>query len=137
MPYRAGKGTLFEGGIHGLAFISGELIPESLRGTTSNLFLHAIDWLPTFVKGIAGGSLRETNGLDGMNMWDFILAENTTVWNRTVLYPGIDGSSHRSSVIQSDGWKLVNGTQLSPNSHCHVHLLALVNVHLVDISFQL
>ena len=46
LPYRAGKDTLFEGGVHGNGFISGgnyEILPAELRGRNNSVLSHAID----------------------------------------------------------------------------------------------
>lgn len=42
------KHTNWAGGYRVAAFISGGVIPQRLRGTTSNLRLHVVDWYPTF-----------------------------------------------------------------------------------------
>ena len=43
-PLRGEKRTNFEGGIRAAAFVSGGLVPRSLRGTRSSLRLHIVDW---------------------------------------------------------------------------------------------
>eukprot|EP00494_Astrolonche_serrata_P029538 UN29805 len=43
IPFRGAKGTVFEGGVHGLAWVTGGLVDESLRGTTNGDIFHAID----------------------------------------------------------------------------------------------
>ena len=42
------KHTNWAGGYRVAAFISGGVVPARLRGTTSNLRMHVVDWYPTF-----------------------------------------------------------------------------------------
>jgi len=65
-PLRAGKGSIYEGGIRVCAFASwpghipaGKVIDEPL---------HVVDWYPTLVK-LAGGSLEQKLPLDGLDIW--------------------------------------------------------------------
>ncbi len=83
MPYRAGKVSLFEGGVRGAAFITGPMIPENLKGTTSDNMFHAFDWLPTMVE-MAGGTLDPKIDFDGGNMYEALIGNED--WNRTTLY---------------------------------------------------
>lgn len=47
-PLRGGKIGLMEGGIRLNAFISGGLVPVSLRGSTNEGWMHLEDWYTTF-----------------------------------------------------------------------------------------
>jgi len=47
-PLRGEKGMNWEGAFRVAAFVSGGIVPESLRGTDSNLNTHVVDWYPTF-----------------------------------------------------------------------------------------
>ena len=49
-PLKGAKATLFEGGVRSLAFANGGVLPESMRGKTSEGFIHIADWYPTFCK---------------------------------------------------------------------------------------
>jgi len=49
-PYRGEKRTNFEGGMRVAAFVSGGLIPANVRGTTSDIRMHIVDWYPTFCR---------------------------------------------------------------------------------------
>jgi len=63
---RAGKGTIFEGGVRVCAFANWPgHIPA---GATIREPMHAIDWYPTLVK-LAGGSLEQKLALDGRDVW--------------------------------------------------------------------
>ena len=66
---RAGKGTIFEGGVRVCAFANWPgHIPA---GATIKEPMHAIDWYPTFVK-LAGGSLEQKLPLDGRDVWPML-----------------------------------------------------------------
>eukprot|EP00040_Diaphanoeca_grandis_P005387 m.32643 g.32643 ORF g.32643 m.32643 type:complete len:624 (-) comp16674_c0_seq1:218-2089(-) len=47
-PLRGEKRTNYEGGMRVAAFVSGGLIPSSLRGTTNDIRFHIVDWYSTF-----------------------------------------------------------------------------------------
>ena len=55
-PLRGEKRTNYEGGIRAAAFVSGGLVPSSLRGTRTPLRMHIVDWFPTLCK-LAGVSV--------------------------------------------------------------------------------
>ncbi|KAK3780894.1 hypothetical protein RRG08_052051 [Elysia crispata] len=69
-PLRGWKGSLFEGGIRGVGFVSGGALET--RGVVNRELIHVSDWFPTLVKGVAGGSLNGTLPLDGFNQWPTI-----------------------------------------------------------------
>lgn len=48
-PLRGGKYNLFEGGTRGTAFIAGPVVPAAVRGTTSAVLMHEVDWMPTIL----------------------------------------------------------------------------------------
>ena len=77
-PLRGGKHTFFEGGVRVVGFIGGGAVPAEQRGSTWDGLMHAADWLPTLVAGVAGAPLPPTrNGsrpMDGFDMWDAILS---------------------------------------------------------------
>ena len=66
---RAGKGTIYEGGVRVCAFANwpGHIKP----GITIKEPLHMIDWYPTLVK-LAGGSLEQKTPLDGRDVWPML-----------------------------------------------------------------
>mmetsp|Transcript_31850 Transcript_31850/g.39129 ORF Transcript_31850/g.39129 Transcript_31850/m.39129 type:complete len:494 (+) Transcript_31850:35-1516(+) len=112
-PLRAGKATLFEGGVRGIGFINGgnNLIPNSLRGSKSDILTHAIDILPTLVNGFAGIELPDNVPFDGINMWDTIA--NNAEWNRTLLYLDIEQNGTFAAIKDiKAGWKYIRGRQM-------------------------
>jgi arylsulfatase A-like enzyme len=68
-PLRAGKGTLYEGGVRVCAFATweGQIKP----GTIVNQPMHIADWYPTLLK-LAGASLEQKLPLDGLDIWPTI-----------------------------------------------------------------
>ena len=67
-PLRGWKGSLWEGGMHGVGFVHSPLLRERVRGTSSSAMVHVSDWFPTLVAGVAGGSVKGLK-LDGVNVW--------------------------------------------------------------------
>ena len=70
-PLRGWKGSLWEGGTHGVGFVTSPLLPAEVQGTVNRELIHVSDWYPTLVEGIAGWNLNGTK-LDGYNVWDTI-----------------------------------------------------------------
>eukprot|EP00037_Helgoeca_nana_P013108 m.120372 g.120372 ORF g.120372 m.120372 type:complete len:457 (-) comp21838_c0_seq6:19-1389(-) len=86
-PLRGGKGTDFEGGVQTAAFVSGGLLPMSVRGTVLNEMIHVCDWYRTFgvLAGVlpSSGTIRGASGsgvptVDGLDMWPLVSGANGT-----------------------------------------------------------
>jgi arylsulfatase A-like enzyme len=66
---RAGKGTIYEGGVRGCAFAHWPgHIPA---GVTIREPMHMIDWYPTLI-GLGGGSLEQKLPIDGKDVWPML-----------------------------------------------------------------
>ncbi|CAD5116253.1 DgyrCDS5161 [Dimorphilus gyrociliatus] len=119
-PLRGMKATLWEGGMRGIGFVHSKLIPENRRGTVSKELYHVTDWFPTFVKGVAKGSLNGTK-LDGHNIWDSIVhgrvsPRHEILHNIDILtpksgkpiFPNYFDTSIRAAYRYRD-WKIITG----------------------------
>ncbi|RYD49434.1 MAG: arylsulfatase, partial [Verrucomicrobiaceae bacterium] len=98
-PLRAGKGTIYEGGIRTASFATWPgKIPAGKKTATP---VHAIDWYPTLVK-LTGAEAAQSLPVDGHDIWP--LLTNDTPPARDVLLLGSDPS--RIAVRMGD-WKLI------------------------------
>jgi arylsulfatase A-like enzyme len=101
---RAGKGTLYEGGVRvcALANWPGKITP----GTVVNEPLHISDVYPTLLT-LAGASLKQDKPLDGHNAWATI-AEGKKSPRTEILH----NTSPTAGAIRMGDWKLViNGNE--------------------------
>ena len=93
-PLRGSKDTLWEGGVRGVGFVNGGILPLNRRGEISNEMIHITDWLPTLAN-IAGfipyGSKTDPRyiALDGFDMTD-VLFNETAVSKRDTILHNID-----------------------------------------------
>ena len=108
-PLRGNKNTVFEGGVHGTAYVWGANLPK-LNYDNQQLF-HVTDWLPTIVEGIAGLEVdKDKWALDGYNVWPTITTDSETprkeiLINLDPVHPGFVGQA----AIRSGEWKLITG----------------------------
>jgi arylsulfatase A-like enzyme len=103
-PLRAGKATLYEGGVRVCAFATweGHIKP----GTVVNQPIHMVDWYPTLL-GLAGASLEQKLPLDGMDVWPAI-TQGKALPKRDLLM----NTEPNRGAIRSGDWKLVlNGAR--------------------------
>ncbi|MGV3757589.1 MAG: arylsulfatase B [Verrucomicrobiota bacterium] len=101
-PLRAGKGTLYEGGVRAAAFATwaGQIKP----GTRLNTALHMVDWYPTLLK-LGGASLakdKQKLPLDGLDIWP-ALTKGKPSPHEEILF----NSEPRRGAIRVGDWKLV------------------------------
>ncbi len=102
-PFRAGKGSLYEGGVHVVACAAWDgHIPA---GSTVKAPLHMVDWYPTFL-GLAGASVEQKLPLDGSDAWPTI-AQGKPSPHDTILLNTVG----REGAVRMGDWKLVrNGS---------------------------
>ncbi len=99
-PLRAGKGTIYEGGIRVCAFASWPgRIPA---GITVKEPLHAIDWYPTLLK-LAGAPPEQKLPLDGLDIWP-VLTQGAKSPHDAIL---LQGTRPGASAIRMGDWKLL------------------------------
>ena len=104
-PLRAGKGTLYEGGVRvpAVAVWAGKLKP----GSVVNAPLHMVDWFPTLVN-LAGGSLQAGKPLDGRDAWPAI-AQGAATPHEDILH----NITPIGGALRVGDWKLIVGGQFS------------------------
>ena len=102
-PLRAGKGTIYEGGIRVCAFATWPgKIPA---GTTNKEPMHAVDWYPTLLK-LAGAPHEQKP--DGLDVWP-MLAQGAKSPHDAILLAGTVPS--RMAIRMGDWKLLVNASE--------------------------
>ena len=99
-PLRAGKGTVYEGGVRVCAFATwpGQ-IPA---GATIDEPLHGVDWYPTLLK-LAGASVAQPLALDGLDIWPVLTKGARTPHDAILLM----GTQPGKAAIRMGDWKLL------------------------------
>jgi arylsulfatase A-like enzyme len=96
---RAGKGTIYEGGVRVCAFVNWPgHIPA---GVTIREPMHVIDWFPTLVK-LAGGSLEQKLPLDGRDVWPMLTQGAKSPHDAILL---VQTPTH--AAVRMGDWKLI------------------------------
>ncbi|HET6406557.1 MAG TPA: arylsulfatase [Chthoniobacteraceae bacterium] len=97
--YRAGKGTVYEGGVRvaALAKWEGQIKP----GSAVTEPLHIVDWYPTLLK-LAGAKSEQALRLDGRDAWPTITSGAASPHDAILL-----NASPRGGAIRAGDWKLV------------------------------
>lgn len=100
-PLRAGKGTVYEGGVRVCAFATwaGHIKP----GSTVNAPLHMVDWYPTLGK-LAGATVEGKLPLDGRDAWPAIVDGQPSPHDAILL-----NTTPKTGAIRMGDWKLVLG----------------------------
>lgn len=99
-PLRAGKGTIYEGGMRVCAFASWP--GRIAAGTTIKEPLHAVDWYPTLLK-LAGAKTEQTLPLDGLDIAPVLTQGAKSPHDAILLMGTVTG---RAAVRMGD-WKLL------------------------------
>ena len=105
---RAGKGTLYEGGVRVPAVMvwKGTLPP----GKIVNEPLHLVDVYPTLVK-LGGGSLKQAKPLDGYDLWP-VVTEGKSRPSATIVH----NVTPFHAAIRFGDWKLIHNGQVGANT---------------------
>jgi len=114
-PLRGGKGTLFEGGVRGLSFVSGGLVPVAARGMTRTGLMQHVD-IPATMAAMAGADWLGGTP-DGFDMWDAIVKGTPSMRSEVPINVdtcvGLTGGrpcarhSMYNALIASSGWKFI------------------------------
>lgn len=103
---RAGKGTLYEGGVRVCALATWD--GHIKAGSVVNAPLHMVDWYPTLLK-LAGASLDQKLAPDGRDAWA-ALTEGAPSPHDVILINTAPGTG----AIRAGDWKLVlNGSRVA------------------------
>ena len=81
-PLRGTKGTLFEGGTHGVGFVAGGYLKR--KGIVHKELFHITDWYPTLLSAASFGKER-SNDVDGVDQWKSIRLGKKTK-RKTMVY---------------------------------------------------
>lgn len=97
--YRAGKGTLYEGGVRVAAFATWDgQIPA---GRTNSEPLHIVDWYATLTR-LGGAKIEQPLPVDGLDLWP------TLTQGRPSPHPSIlINATPNGGAVRSGDWKLV------------------------------
>jgi len=99
-PLRAGKGTLYEGGIRVCSFATWPgKIPA---GITIDEPMHAVDWYPTLVK-LTGAPPAQALAPDGLDIWP-VLTQGAKSPHEALLLPGM---APDKMALRMGDWKLL------------------------------
>jgi arylsulfatase A-like enzyme len=96
---RAGKGTLYEGGVRVAAFATWEGHIKS--GITINEPMHMVDWYPTLLK-LVGASPRQKLPVDGRDIWPCLTAGKKSPHEEILL-----NSTPTAGALRMGNWKLI------------------------------
>ncbi len=98
-PLRDGKGSVYEGGVRGVAFVTWkDKIPA---GEVCNEPIHIVDLYPTLIK-LTGGSLEQPLPLDGMDIWP-VISQHAKSPHQEILH----NTTPNGGAIRVGDWKLI------------------------------
>jgi arylsulfatase A-like enzyme len=98
-PLRAGKATIYEGGVRTCAFATWQ--GHIKAQTVVDVPLHIVDWYPTLLK-LAGASLEQPLPLDGRDLWPSVVDAAPSPHEEIVL-----NTTPSHGAIRVGNWKLV------------------------------
>jgi arylsulfatase A-like enzyme len=98
-PYRAGKGTLYEGGVRVAAFATWK--GRINAGATVTEPLHIVDWYPTLLT-LAGARAEQPLPVDGRNLWPTIAEGKPSPHDAILL-----NATPAGGAVRAGKWKLV------------------------------
>ena len=111
-PLKGAKTTFFEGGVRVLAFASGGLIPEDMKGKSTDGFIHIADWYTTLCK-LAGVDPTDSGtgkfDVDGKDIWPIITGSNSTSPHEEIV---LGYNFAGKGAIISGKYKLIVGPQV-------------------------
>lgn len=106
-PLRAGKGTLYEGGVRVCAFVTWD--GHVKAGGTVDEPIHMVDWYPTLLR-LAGASVKQQRPLDGRDIWPTITKDKPSP-HAEILH----NAAPQRGAIRVGDWKLILNGNLADN----------------------
>lgn len=99
-PLRAGKGTIYEGGVRVCSFVNW---PCKIKaGITINEPMHVVDWYPTLRK-LAGAPVEQKLVPGGLDVWPVLTQDAKSPHDAILLI----GNKSGVSAIRMGDWKLL------------------------------
>ncbi len=98
-PLRAGKATLYEGGVRVAAFATWD--GKIKAGSSVQEPLHMVDWYPTLLK-LGGATLTQKLALDGKDIWPTLTQGQPSPHEDILL-----NTTPTNGAIRAGNWKLV------------------------------
>ncbi len=106
-PLRAGKGTVYEGGVKTCAFVN--WVGHIKSNSVVNAPLHIADFYPTLLK-IGGAKLEQELPLDGKDAWPAISTDAPSPHDAILI-----NATPKKGALRMGDWKLVvNGAAVEP-----------------------
>ena len=100
-PLRGAKGTLWEGGIKSVSFITGGYLKKV--GIVSHALSHITDWYPTILN-LVNDSTHIESLFDGVDIWKELTQEKQSRASRKYIIHNINNCSY---AIRRGDWKLI------------------------------
>ncbi|XP_072022778.1 arylsulfatase B-like [Amphiura filiformis] len=116
-PLRGGKGSFWEGGIRGAAFVHSPLLMPHVRGTESRELMGMVDWLPTIAGYLGKGNIVNLT-LDGYNIWPAI-SQGDKSPRQELLHYVVRGDKKVYGALRFGDWKLL---QPPPGGNLNFHV---------------
>lgn len=118
LPYRGNKGGYWEGGIHGVGFVTGGYFDGQGHAKVSHELMHISDWFPTILDATGCTLSDHTPPLDGVSQWE-MLTEDKKSMREEILHnidpmSTTDGKDNRTFSV---GKYLM----ILCNSHCNLY----------------
>lgn len=125
-PLRAGKGTLYEGGVRTVAFAT---LPGSIKsGSKVDQPIHIVDLYPTLLK-LCGASTEQKLPLDGLDVWPTLTTGAPSPHDAILL-----NASPRSGAVRAGHWKLVRKADEEDPDNAQTTSDAPESLELFDLS---
>jgi len=115
-PFKGGKRSDWEGGVRGIAFVSGGFLPNHVIGTTVDGYIHICDWYATLCNLAGVNSTDDVPGIpgvDSLDVWSLITGENKTSPRTEIPLASFPMKNTKPTSLQliRGNYKLLQGVQ--------------------------